>query len=381
MSILKSIPGFRTGVWWKSVIAIFGYLTIVISLIATESKNFQDVIIDLIQKIVMFGVLYILVTNVGGIRNKLPLFKSKKKLAGFIVFGIVYLVIGGTFINITETMRSPEYKAVIKKSKKIEQQKDNEAKEKKEKEELQKAAEKKLLEQLTFTGDMNYELNENIITIKITSNVPDGGLFEVTLINGDLNILSEFIPIKGGIIEKDFIIPKKWKAGYIAVTALFRFNVETTKQPQNILDIYGSTGEKMKGSQAQDNHLGGKNGVIEGITIAYPDEATIKKEQDKAFLNVLNEMIRKSDGVILRIQPYLQDDDWSTVAVTVNDSWYYSAEYEKERFAEQISEVIQNVIYNSEKVEKDSIISVYFFDRYNKKLASPKVFGGYKIER
>jgi len=238
-----------------------------------------------------------------------------------------------------------------------------------------------LEEQLTFKGAIDLKVDNDKVIMTINSNVPDGGIFEVSLMNGKFDVLSEFIPIKDGKIVKEFKIPKDWGIGYVSGMAMFRFNLKDHLQPDHIKEVYGEKGEKMLGDQAAETTDSGYNGTIEPIIIAYPDEATVKSKQKELLLQAFNEMIKSSNGVILKIQPHFEDNDWSSVAVTVSDAWYYSAEHEKERFAEQVGSAIESVIRSAGAVNKDDYVSVYFYDTYQKELATPKILGGYKIKR
>jgi flagellar motor protein MotB len=263
--------------------------------------------------------------------------------------------------------------------------KQQEEEEKKKAEELKKKQEEeeKLKQQLTFTGTLKMSVNEadKKVIIDIDTNVPDGGLFEVTIMNGEFKVLSEFVPAKDQKVTKEFVIPKDWGIGYISSLVMFRFNLDDHPQPDSIKAIYGDKGEKMLGTQTQDTTVGGKNGTIEAVTIAYPSEEAVKAEQAKQFKNVLTELIKTSDGVITSIKPRFDDGDWGAILVTVSDSWYYSAEHEKERFCEQIQQLLETTVKNTGIVKKDSAVTVFFYDTYGKELASPKMFGGYKILR
>ena len=234
---------------------------------------------------------------------------------------------------------------------------------------------------LHFKGTMDLKADGEKVIMTVNTNVPDGGIFEVSIINGDFNVLSDFIEVKNGQVVKEFVIPEDWNVGYLSGMAMFRFNLDDHPQPGHIKEIYGEKGEKMKGDQTLETTIGGYNGNIEPVTIAYPDEATVKAAQSELLLNALNEMIKVSEGVILRIQPYLQDNDWTAVAVTVSDAWYFSPDHEKERFAEQIGATVETIIKSSGIVPKDKTIFVYFLDSYQKELATPKILGGYKILR
>ncbi|QEK12630.1 hypothetical protein FQB35_09985 [Crassaminicella thermophila] len=234
-----------------------------------------------------------------------------------------------------------------------------------------------------FKADLTLEVDKQNIIATINTNAPDGTLFETSIINADMNNFksaSEFIAAKDGKATYTFTVAD-WPTGYIGGISSMRFDLEDHPQPANVIDLYGSKGEKAKGDQIVDAHDGFKYGQIQTVTVAYPSKQAVKEKLDKLFIDTLNSMIEKSNGVIISIQPYLKDKDWSTVAVTVSDSWYSSPEHEKERFAEQIATTIEQLIHNCEQVEKDKSVQVYYFDSYQKELASPKILGGYEIKR
>lgn len=84
--------------------------------------------------------------------------------------------------------------------------------------------------------------------------------------------------------------------------------------------------------------------------------------------------------MILKIKP--RDNSWSQIDVTVSDAWYYSQDFQKERFVESygslISQVILDYIY---VITGEDSVFVYFIDEFGTRLASPKLLGGWKIEQ
>lgn len=228
---------------------------------------------------------------------------------------------------------------------------------------------------LNFYGDMNLSVNEKKIIISINSNVPDGGLFEITLLTGYFDVLSEVVPIENGEIVHEFIIPDDWEIGNYSAMALFRFNLDDHPQPDNIKEIYGENGEKLLGKSTTENNLGGKNASIESQIIAYPSEQAVRDKQNKLFKEAITELIDVSEGFIISIES--RYDNWSLTNVVVSDSWYYSPDHEKERFAEQVGATVKQLVINS---GKNDSTSVYFVDSYGKDIATPKIFGGYKLK-
>lgn len=95
----------------------------------------------------------------------------------------------------------------------------------------------------------------------------------------------------------------------------------------------------------------------------------------------MRKLVESSNGSIIGARPYLRDEDWSRIAVVVNDDWYYLQDYEKERFAEQIFSIFNTFLRNSGKVTEGHNAMVVLIDVNEKELASPKALGGYKIKR
>ena len=289
-------------------------------------------------------------------------FKKATNIVLSIVFGIFFLTavssVGSDSEISTEEVKS-ETEAVTEKEK--------EEKEKVETEEKST---------LDFKGEMKLKAEEGKIHVNISSNVPDGAIFEVSVMDANLNIVSEFLAIKNGVIEHTFDV-SKWEAGEVVGMAMFRFNLDDHPQPDSIKAIYGQFGEKMTGSLAKDHNQNGKNGVIENVTIAYPSESAVKEKKAEQFTVAINEIINVSNGVIVDISPKYNDDNWQLVNVVVSDAWYYSAEHEKERFAEQIGSTVETIIKNAEIAD---YAGVYFVDTFGKTVAEPKVLGGYKIK-
>lgn len=232
-----------------------------------------------------------------------------------------------------------------------------------------------------ITGEMKVEIKDDKVVVTITTNAADGSIFETLVTDNQFNSVTDFISIENGVGTKEFDIPDEWDVGYLAGTAMMRFNLEDHPQPEHIRALYGEYGEKLTGDLAVENNLGGKNINITSEEIAYPDEETVESKRAELFASALEELVAASEGVIVDVQPYMPEEGWKIVKVIVSDAWYYSQEYEKERFAEQVAGAVTNVIKNAGIVEKDAHVSVYFYDTYGKELASPKLLGGYKIKR
>lgn len=311
-SFISKVPGFRSGKWWKKIIASIGYfflLLIIIGALSSGQKNANNEVADVHSSA-----------------------ESETRLD----------------VKTEPGIKNEESEEVLH-------------------------AEKLL----TFEGYLSLHPKEGSVRMLIASNVPDGGIFEIALLNENLDVVSDFVEIKDSLIEKTFEVPD-WEPGHISGMATFRFNLDDHPQPDYIKEIYGEIGEKMCGDQALETTIGGYNGNIEPVTIAYPSEAAVQEKVDKLFVDAMQDVIKISDGVIKKIKPV---DSWQLIYVTVNDNWYFSPDYEKERFAETVSSTIETLVRNAGKVGKDQVVSVYFYDAYGKELASPKLLGGYKIKR
>lgn len=241
--------------------------------------------------------------------------------------------------------------------------------------------EEKAASKLDVTGELSIEFKNGKAITTIKTNAIDGSIFETMVMDAEFNSVSDFITIENGIGTKEFDENKEWETGYLAATSMMRFNLEEHTQPDHVKKLYGENGEKIQGIYAVENNVGGNNVNLKVIQKEYPDEATVKEKQNELFFGAINELIDSSNGVLLGIQPHFEDNEWNSVAVTVSDSWYNSAEHEKERFAETIGDTVKILVINAGKVVKDANVSVYFYDSYQKELASPKILGGYKIKR
>jgi chemotaxis protein histidine kinase CheA len=165
--IISVIPGFRTGRLWKKIIACIVYpilcIIILVSILGGDAASVSslDKTISTWEDIalILFLVLipFILITNTGGIRSNLPLFRStslfKKIMAWTLSLVIVFIGFGMTF-SILGNKHSPEYiaaKEIIEKEQAAERAKQKSIKDaedqvkhaREEKELAKKEAEKK----------------------------------------------------------------------------------------------------------------------------------------------------------------------------------------------------------------------------------------------
>lgn len=306
-------------------------------------------------------------------------FRSGKKwkmiTAGIVYFIILFSIIGAFAGGEDEqkAASNPPKQEVKKETPAVAKKPEEEAEKKKKKE---AEAKKELLQ---FEGSMNMKVvNDKAILVEVKTNAPDGAIFETSILNGDFNVQSDFLEVKNGKISKEFTLPDDWEVGYVAGTAMFRFNLPDHPQPDHIKNIYGEKGEKMTGELASENNEGGQSATLKTKTIPYPDKKTVQAKMDETFNDAIEELKSTTDGIIVDVYPR-SAGDWSSVNVVVSDVWYYSADHEKERFAEQMGQAVENLITGNEKAEGS--IFVYFVDTYGKELAKPKVLGGYKIKK
>ncbi|NJP36039.1 hypothetical protein [Alkalicoccus luteus] len=230
-------------------------------------------------------------------------------------------------------------------------------------------------EVLEFEGETEVEVHNDEIVVTVTSNVPDGGIFEVAILDNELNVESSFVAIENGVIEERFST-ENFHTGYLSTLVQFRFNLDDEPQPEHILDRYGETGENMSGSLAHENNLGGYNGVVEHNQFAFPDEEAVAEKSAELLNESITELIEITEGIVVDVE--LIGDEREVAYVIVSDDWYYSPDYEKERFAEQIGSTVENMILNAYPEQRS--VGVYFKDEYGADLASPKMFGGYDIK-
>lgn len=289
-------------------------------------------------------------------------FKKTTNIVLSVVFGIFFLLMAiseesNSELSTEETKSEAETVA------------EKEAKAKKKAEAEEKAI-------LDFKGEIKLKAEEGKIHVNVSSNAPDGAIFEVVVMNGKLDVVSEFLAIKNGVIEHTFDV-SNWEVGEVVGSAILNFHLEDHPQPDNIKAIYGQLGEKMTGSLVKETDKGGKIGSIDEVYISYPSESAVKEKKAEQFKVAINEIIEVGGGIIVDISPRYNDDNWELVNVVVSDTWYYSAEHEKERFAEQIGSLVQLAIKNA---GLDDSAGVYLVDTFGKTVAKPKVLGGYEIE-
>lgn len=117
LSYIKMIPGFRSGVWWKKLTAIIGYILLAMCLFINSTVSVGDYLLSFLERFLVLSVPYILVFNIGGIRNKLPLGRSKNRRVSFIgaiLFSVLWMIPAFTFYGVAEDcLHSPAYKTAM----------------------------------------------------------------------------------------------------------------------------------------------------------------------------------------------------------------------------------------------------------------------------
>jgi len=117
----SGIPGFRTKQWWKMIIAIIGYLFIALMFIGATvgEASARDKIIDGLLVIAIIVPIFIIATNLQGLRDKLPP-KGKRstwKVIGYLLVAIIVTTIAFGTIN---NLHTPEY-LVVQEQRRVEQ--------------------------------------------------------------------------------------------------------------------------------------------------------------------------------------------------------------------------------------------------------------------
>lgn len=232
-----------------------------------------------------------------------------------------------------------------------------------------------------INGVIKTEVVEDGIKVILESDIADGALIQFMIFNGQLDIYSAETTTKDGLATHTFTEVTDWDPCTYMATAILQFNSDEVSQPQSIKDIYGKYGELIESEYAiETTNVDGKNVNFETAELKYPNAQEYDEYLHTLFTDAMQELIDASNGIIVQISPS-DISGWKIPYVYVSDAWYYSAEHEKERFAEQVAATIQNILHNTNMVDSDSSVSVYFYDTYGKELASPKMLGGYKIKR
>ncbi|MGG7077777.1 serine/threonine-protein kinase [Clostridium sardiniense] len=99
----KIIPGFRTGVLWKKILACCGYGFLVIGLFTTTgTEGTKSVFLENLYMVVALLALIFLYSNFLNLKVKLPLLKSDNKfkvLGGYVLYTIIIFFILGLLLE------------------------------------------------------------------------------------------------------------------------------------------------------------------------------------------------------------------------------------------------------------------------------------------
>lgn len=96
------IPGFRTGVWWKKALAVFGYSTITLFCFSLEFRDKNGVAIDFVTQKMNQVMIWIsqmayifFVSDYRGVQNKIPILKKNNliRVLGCIVAYFIFIFI------------------------------------------------------------------------------------------------------------------------------------------------------------------------------------------------------------------------------------------------------------------------------------------------
>jgi hypothetical protein len=87
--ILKKIPGFRSNTLWKKIVAVLGYLYFFFIVLNQTGVTFLDRTINSLLVLITYGTIFVLVFNVGNIRDRIYFFNRPKGKAR-----IVYIFLG-----------------------------------------------------------------------------------------------------------------------------------------------------------------------------------------------------------------------------------------------------------------------------------------------
>lgn len=163
--------------------------------------------------------------------------------------------------------------------------------------------------------------------------------------------------------------------------SLLRFNADEIIQPDNVKELYGEHGEKMKGIFTQENHLKGFNGLLKYSRIAYPSFEILKSEHKDRFENILkNSFLKNAKQLVSNIE-ILELTDYSIrVDIIVNKNWNKLSLMQKEQIVNTFVNAIKELSVSNYQALNESQIVVFFMDKRGNEVAAPKIFVGYEIK-
>jgi hypothetical protein len=110
--------GFRTGKKWKKIVSLVGHALILLLIVSSFSGiTAGDKFINGARMMFFMIIPYVLLTNVGNIRRRIPFFKKKgrtigKVIIGTVVWSLMFLLSFMVIFAATESFLSPQQKAL-----------------------------------------------------------------------------------------------------------------------------------------------------------------------------------------------------------------------------------------------------------------------------
>ena len=204
--MLKKVPGFRTGEKWKKIVSLIGHVFMLLLIISSFSGiTAGDKLINGVRMMFFVLIPYVLFTNFGNIRERIPFLKKEgrtigKIIMGTVVWSFVFLLSFTAVFTATEGLLSPQQKAielVKKQQREIESRLKKEAKEQEEAEKLAKKEEERKAKE-------EAELQEKI-SMAVTDSKGDEAKLEEKLVEviGEEITVSEEETETAAVIELD----------------------------------------------------------------------------------------------------------------------------------------------------------------------------------
>lgn len=231
-----------------------------------------------------------------------------------------------------------------------------------------------------FEGKIAPEISEKKIKLNIEANVPDGAIFETTLMGKkgkEIAVTTQNIAIKDG--KGELIVDiSDWNYGYLTAISNFKFNSNKFEQPENIKVLYGKVGERMEGTFAIKNTSNGYNGVLKYEKIAYPNFEFLKENNEENFRNIIKEIL--SEKTIKNLIVDVKILDLDRIEIIVSKKWYYLSKTQKQQLAEQLAPVFRELAAQNYQIKNEIIAPLFFMNSAGEEVASPNMFGGYDIK-
>lgn len=231
---------------------------------------------------------------------------------------------------------------------------------------------------LEFNPKINHTCEDDTLTIEADINCPDGAIMQVSLMSGDLKeFYTDEVAIQDGKISSTFTLENtdpKYYGGFL----IFQFNAKEIIQPEEILEVYGKKGEKLKGDNVAEAHFDdgskGKNASFT-FSVPYPSEEVVEQLIATKFNEAVQGVVKASNGVILDIA---RTEKGIYKIMVSNSSWYLAGENEKQFFAEEMLRTFTQV---GKSLDGEESIILDIYDESMNNVASSKIFGGMKIKK